>query len=93
MDRKKVEDVVEELQPQLEIEGFELELVDFDEEGSVKVKLSEACDVGGRSMGCGCGPQALSACSCGGGISEGIQWVVEDILKKEVPELESVEVV
>ena len=41
--REKVEKVLEEIRPMLQMEGGDVELIDVNEEGVVKVRLQGAC--------------------------------------------------
>jgi Fe-S cluster biogenesis protein NfuA len=41
--RKEVEKAIREIQPHLRADGGDIELVDVDEEGTVKVKLKGTC--------------------------------------------------
>jgi Fe-S cluster biogenesis protein NfuA len=41
--REKIEEVLELVRPQLQADGGDIEFVDVDEEGNVKVKLLGAC--------------------------------------------------
>jgi Fe-S cluster biogenesis protein NfuA len=41
--REKVEEVLEAIRPQLQADGGDIEFVDVDEEGQVKVRLTGAC--------------------------------------------------
>lgn len=41
--RKKVEDEIEKIRPMLQADGGDIELVDVEDDGTVKVKLVGAC--------------------------------------------------
>jgi Fe-S cluster biogenesis protein NfuA len=41
--REKVEDVLQKIRPMLQLEGGDVELIDVDESGVVKVQLKGAC--------------------------------------------------
>jgi Fe-S cluster biogenesis protein NfuA len=41
--KEKVQDAIEEIRPQLQGDGGDIELVDVGEDGTVKVKLTGAC--------------------------------------------------
>jgi Fe-S cluster biogenesis protein NfuA len=42
--REEVEKVIEQIRPNLQADGGDIELVDVDEDGVVKVKLKGACN-------------------------------------------------
>ncbi len=43
MDKEKVEKVIEEIRPQLQADGGDVELIEVTDEGKVKVQLIGAC--------------------------------------------------
>jgi Fe-S cluster biogenesis protein NfuA len=43
VDQAKVQEVIEELRPMLQRDGGDIELVEVDEDGTVKVRLQGAC--------------------------------------------------
>jgi len=70
--REKVENALEGVRPTLQADGGDVQLVDVDDEGTVKVKLTGAC---------GHCPMSQMTLKMG----------IEKILKKNVPEVKSVE--
>ncbi len=70
--RKRVEEVLEIIRPNLQADGGDVALVDVSDEGDVKVTLQGACH--------GCPMAAMT-----------LQMGIERILKKEIPEVRSVE--
>ena len=72
--REKVESALNKVRPSLQADGGDVQLIDVDEDGVVKLKLEGAC------AGC---PMSMMT----------IKWGVENILKKEVPEVVKVEAV
>ncbi len=43
MDREKVEDVLNQIRPGLQADGGDVELIDVEDDGTVKVRLTGAC--------------------------------------------------
>ncbi len=43
MDKEEVEDVLEQIRPGLQADGGDVELVDVEDDGKVKVRLTGAC--------------------------------------------------
>ena len=41
--REEIEEIINEIRPRLRVDGGDIELVDVDDEGVVKVKLKGAC--------------------------------------------------
>ncbi len=72
--REKVERVLGEIRPSLQVHGGDVQLIEVTEDGTVKVKLKGAC------RGC---PMATLTLRNG----------IEEILKKEIPEIKKVEAV
>jgi Fe-S cluster biogenesis protein NfuA len=70
--KEKVQAVIDEIRPQLQADGGDIELVDVTPDGVVKVKLRGACS--------GCPGAAMT-----------LKSVVESLLKRKVPEVNSVE--
>jgi Fe-S cluster biogenesis protein NfuA len=70
--KEKVEPVIEKIRPMLQADGGDIELVNVEDDGTVKVRLVGAC------AGCAMSQQTL-------------KHGVENILKKEVPEVKCVE--
>ena len=70
--KEKVEPVIEKIRPMLQADGGDIELVNVEDDGTVKVRLVGAC------AGCAMSQQTLKL-------------GVENILKKEVPEVKCVE--
>ena len=71
--KEQVEQCIEEVRPQLQADGGDIELVDV-KNGVAKVKLKGACN--------GCPMSAMT-----------LQYGVINCIKKQVPEIEKVEVV
>jgi len=69
--KERIEKALEELRPNLQADGGNIELIDV-REGVVKVKLTGAC--------AGCPMSQMT-----------LQWGVEQLLKKKVPEIQKVE--
>jgi Fe-S cluster biogenesis protein NfuA len=74
VDKEKVEKVIGNIRPSLQMDGGDIELVEISEDGVVKVRLTGAC------VGC---PMAQMTLKSG----------VEATLKKEIPQIKSVEAV
>lgn len=72
--KEKVEQALTKVRPALQADGGDVELVDVDANGVVKVRLTGACG--------GCPMSQLT-----------LKMGIERILKKEVPEVTSVEAV
>jgi Fe-S cluster biogenesis protein NfuA len=72
--KEKVKAVIEKVRPMLQSDGGDVELVDVEEGGIVKVRLQGAC------KGC---PMSQMTLKNG----------IERLLKKEIPEVKSVEYV
>jgi len=70
--REKVENALKKVRPSLQADGGDVLLVDVDDSGVVKVRLTGACH--------GC-PMSQMTLKMG----------IEKILKKDVPEVQSVE--
>jgi Fe-S cluster biogenesis protein NfuA len=70
--KEKVKAVIEKVRPMLQSDGGDVELVDVEEGGIVKVRLQGAC------KGC---PMSQMTLKNG----------IERLLKKEIPEVKSVE--
>lgn len=70
--REKVEEVLGKVRPLLQRDGGDVELVEVQEEGIVKVKLTGACS--------GCPMSTMT-----------LKNAIEETIKKEVPEIKSVE--
>lgn len=69
--KEEIKKAIEEIKPLLKADGGDIELIDVDEEGVVKVKLRGAC------LGCPMSQMTL-------------QFGVESILKKRVPQVKKV---
>ncbi len=70
--KEKVEGVLSKVRPLLQRDGGDVELVDVQENGVVKVKLTGACS--------GCPMSTMT-----------LKNAIEESIKKEVPEVKSVE--
>jgi Fe-S cluster biogenesis protein NfuA len=70
--REKVEEVLGKVRPLLQRDGGDVELVDVQDEGIVKVKLTGAC--------AGCPMSTMT-----------LKNAIEETIKKEIPEIKSVE--
>ncbi len=70
--REKVEEVLEKVRPMLQRDGGDVELVDVQDDGVVKVRLTGACS--------GCPMSTMT-----------LKNAIEETIKKEVPEITSVE--
>jgi Fe-S cluster biogenesis protein NfuA len=70
--REKVENVLNKVRPLLQRDGGDVELIDVQEDGIVKVKLTGACS--------GCPMSTMT-----------LKNAIEETIKKEVPEVKSVE--
>ncbi len=70
--REKVEAVLEKVRPMLQRDGGDVELVDVQDDGVVKVKLTGACS--------GCPMSTMT-----------LKNAIEETIKKEIPEIKSVE--
>ncbi len=72
--KEKVQKIIEELRPSIQMDGGDLELVEITDEGIVKVRLQGAC--------AHCPMSSLT-----------LKHYVETKIKKEIPEIKSVEAV
>lgn len=70
--REKVEVVLDKVRPMLQRDGGDVELVDVQDDGTVKVKLTGACS--------GCPMSTMT-----------LKNAIEETIKKEIPEIKSVE--
>ena len=70
--KARVQQLIDQIRPDLQADGGDIELVDVTEDGVVKVKLQGACH--------GCPGAAMT-----------LKMVVERLLKKNIPEIKSVE--
>jgi Fe-S cluster biogenesis protein NfuA len=70
--REKVEAVLEKVRPMLQRDGGDVELVDVQDDGVVKVRLTGACS--------GCPMSTMT-----------LKNAIEETIKKEIPEIKSVE--
>lgn len=70
--REKVEEVLEKVRPMLQRDGGDVELVDVQDDGVVKVRLTGACS--------GCPMSTMT-----------LKNAIEETIKKEIPEITSVE--
>ncbi len=70
--REKVEEVLEKVRPMLQRDGGDVELVDVQDDGVVKVRLTGACS--------GCPMSTMT-----------LKNAIEETIKKEIPEIKSVE--
>ena len=73
MNKVEVEKIIQEIRPNLQADGGDIELVDIKGD-IVQVKLKGAC--------AGCPMSQMT-----------VKWGVENVLKKKIPEISSVEVV
>jgi Fe-S cluster biogenesis protein NfuA len=72
MQKEKIVEVLDRIRPLLQRDGGDVELIDVQEDGVVKVKLVGAC--------AGCAVSTMT-----------LKNAIEDTLKKEIPEVKSVE--
>jgi Fe-S cluster biogenesis protein NfuA len=72
MQKEKIVEVLDRIRPLLQRDGGDVELIDVQEDGVVKVKLVGAC--------AGCAMSTMT-----------LKNAIEDTLKKEIPEVKSVE--
>jgi Fe-S cluster biogenesis protein NfuA len=72
MMREKVEEVLGKVRPLLQRDGGDVELVDVQDDGIVKVRLTGACS--------GCPMSTMT-----------LKNAIEETIKKEIPEIKSVE--
>jgi len=70
--KARVQQLIDQIRPDLQADGGDIELVDVTEDGVVKVKLQGACH--------GCPGAAMT-----------LKMGVERLLKKNIPEIKSVE--
>ncbi len=70
--REKVEEVLQKVRPMLQRDGGDVELVDVQDDGIVKVRLTGACS--------GCPMSTMT-----------LKNAIEETIKKEIPEVKSVE--
>lgn len=70
--RDKVEEVLSKVRPLLQRDGGDVELVDVQDDGIVKVKLTGACS--------GCPMSTMT-----------LKNAIEETIKKEIPDIKSVE--
>ena len=70
--RERVEAVLEKVRPMLQRDGGDVELVDVQDDGVVKVRLTGACS--------GCPMSTMT-----------LKNAIEETIKKEIPEIKSVE--
>jgi Fe-S cluster biogenesis protein NfuA len=70
--KDRVQQLIDQIRPDLQADGGDIELVDVTEDGVVKVKLHGACH--------GCPGAAMT-----------LKMGVERLLKKNIPEIKSVE--
>ncbi len=70
--REKVEEVLQKVRPMLQRDGGDVELVDVQDDGIVKVRLTGACS--------GCPMSTMT-----------LKNAIEETIKKEIPEIKSVE--
>ena len=70
--KEKVEEVLGKVRPMLQRDGGDVELVDVQDDGIVKVRLTGAC--------AGCPMSTMT-----------LKNAIEETIKKEVPEIKSVE--
>jgi Fe-S cluster biogenesis protein NfuA len=70
--RERVEEVLEKVRPMLQRDGGDVELVDVQDDGVVKVRLTGACS--------GCPMSTMT-----------LKNAIEETIKKEIPEIKSVE--
>jgi Fe-S cluster biogenesis protein NfuA len=70
--REKVEEVLGKVRPMLQRDGGDVELVDVQDDGVVKVRLTGACS--------GCPMSTMT-----------LKNAIEETIKKEIPEIKSVE--
>ncbi len=70
--REKVEEVLQKVRPMLQRDGGDVELVDVQDDGVVKVRLTGACS--------GCPMSTMT-----------LKNAIEETIKKEIPEIKSVE--
>jgi Fe-S cluster biogenesis protein NfuA len=70
--REKVENVLGRVRPMLQRDGGDVELIDVQDDGTVKVRLTGACS--------GCPMSTMT-----------LKNAIEETIKKEVPEVKSVE--
>ena len=70
--REKIEEVLGRVRPMLQRDGGDVELVDVQDDGIVKVRLTGACS--------GCPMSTMT-----------LKNAIEDTIKKEIPEVKSVE--
>ena len=70
--KERVQEVLEKVRPMLQRDGGDVELVDVQDDGIVKVKLTGACS--------GCPMSTMT-----------LKNAIEETIKKEIPEIKSVE--
>jgi Fe-S cluster biogenesis protein NfuA len=70
--KEKVETVLDKVRPMLQRDGGDVELVDVQDDGVVKVRLTGACS--------GCPMSTMT-----------LKNAIEETIKKEIPEIKSVE--
>ena len=70
--RERVEEVLGKVRPMLQRDGGDVELVDVQDDGVVKVRLTGACS--------GCPMSTMT-----------LKNAIEETIKKEIPEIKSVE--
>lgn len=70
--QEKVQSVLDKVRPMLQRDGGDVELVDVQDDGIVKVKLTGAC--------AGCPMSTMT-----------LKNAIEETIKKEIPEIKSVE--
>ena len=70
--REKVEEVLGKVRPMLQRDGGDVELVEVNDDGVVKVRLTGACS--------GCPMSTMT-----------LKNAIEETIKKEIPEIKSVE--
>jgi Fe-S cluster biogenesis protein NfuA len=70
--KERVEEVLEKVRPMLQRDGGDVVLVDVQDDGIVKVKLTGACS--------GCPMSTMT-----------LKNAIEETIKKEIPEIKSVE--
>jgi Fe-S cluster biogenesis protein NfuA len=70
--QEKVQSVLDKVRPMLQRDGGDVELVDVQDDGIVKVKLTGACS--------GCPMSTMT-----------LKNAIEETIKKEIPEIKSVE--
>lgn len=94
MNKKKVEEAIRKIRPELEDIGIDLELMDVKKEGIVQVKVrGDGLELSDSGKGCQMKRRSSPGCAGCSLQRDGVVFLIEDLLSENLSGLKKVETV